>query len=276
MPGALIAGLLIGVIEGLSAYLLGAVYQDVVIYALFLRRALGAPARAARHRMKRTPRLLLVGLARDRAAAGADRSVLSAHARARAARRDLRLGVEPDRRLCRPGLGRARDLLRRRRLCRARRPTPQLGWPPIAGAPIGVVVSLALALVIGTPTFRLRGHYFSMATIAAAELIRMLASNWTLRRRRLRADGAGGAAQRARPLLPRIARLLLHLPRRARAAARRSPGGMQRGRMGYYLRAINGSDRAARSLGVAGAALQADRAAASPPASPRSPARSMR
>jgi len=36
VPGALIAGLLIGVVEGLSAYLLGAVYQDAVIYGLFL------------------------------------------------------------------------------------------------------------------------------------------------------------------------------------------------------------------------------------------------
>ena len=36
VPGALIAGLAIGVIESLSAYLIGAVYQDVVVYALFL------------------------------------------------------------------------------------------------------------------------------------------------------------------------------------------------------------------------------------------------
>jgi branched-chain amino acid transport system permease protein len=36
VPGALIAGLAIGVIEALSAYLLGGVYQDVVVYALFL------------------------------------------------------------------------------------------------------------------------------------------------------------------------------------------------------------------------------------------------
>ena len=54
------------------------------------------------------------------------------------------------------------------------------GWPPLAGAPIGVAVSLALAALVGTPTFRLRGHYFSMATIAAAELVRILASNWDL------------------------------------------------------------------------------------------------
>jgi branched-chain amino acid transport system permease protein len=36
VPGALLAGLLIGVVEALSAYLLGPIYQDVVVYALFL------------------------------------------------------------------------------------------------------------------------------------------------------------------------------------------------------------------------------------------------
>jgi branched-chain amino acid transport system permease protein len=36
VPGALIAGILIGVIQALSAFWAGAVYQDVVIYALFL------------------------------------------------------------------------------------------------------------------------------------------------------------------------------------------------------------------------------------------------
>jgi branched-chain amino acid transport system permease protein len=36
VPGALVAGLLIGVIESLSAYLIGAVYKDMVVYTLFL------------------------------------------------------------------------------------------------------------------------------------------------------------------------------------------------------------------------------------------------
>ncbi len=36
IPGALIAGLLIGVIESLSSYLIGAVYKDIVIYTLFI------------------------------------------------------------------------------------------------------------------------------------------------------------------------------------------------------------------------------------------------
>ena len=36
VPGAMVAGLLIGVIQSLSAYLLGPVYKDVVVYALFV------------------------------------------------------------------------------------------------------------------------------------------------------------------------------------------------------------------------------------------------
>jgi branched-chain amino acid transport system permease protein len=36
VPGALVAGLLIGTIEGLSAYLIGPVYKDVIVYTLFV------------------------------------------------------------------------------------------------------------------------------------------------------------------------------------------------------------------------------------------------
>ena len=36
VPGALLAGLIIGVIEGLSAFLIGPVYKDVVVYVLFV------------------------------------------------------------------------------------------------------------------------------------------------------------------------------------------------------------------------------------------------
>src|SRR3954452_5234592 len=33
----------------------------------------------------------------------------------------------------------------------------EVGWPPIAGAPVGVAVSMVIAALVGTPTFRLRG-----------------------------------------------------------------------------------------------------------------------
>src|SRR3954471_4760614 len=38
--------------------------------------------------------------------------------------------------------------------------------PPIVGVPFGIIVAVLIALLIGLPTFRLQGHYFSMATIA--------------------------------------------------------------------------------------------------------------
>ena len=36
----------------------------------------------------------------------------------------------------------------------------QLGLPPIAGAPIGMALSVLVAAVIGVPTLKLSGHYF--------------------------------------------------------------------------------------------------------------------
>ncbi len=125
----------------------------------------------------------------------------------------------------------------------------QFGWPPIAGAPLGIAVSLLLATVTGLPTFRLSGHYFSMATIAAAELVRLLVANWAL---------LGAAVGLMGPAVPRgVADLQFNDPRvyywiflGVLAVLLGLTWAMQRGRMGYYLRAINGSDRAARSLGV--------------------------
>jgi branched-chain amino acid transport system permease protein len=125
----------------------------------------------------------------------------------------------------------------------------QLGWPPIAGAPVGVAVSMAIAALVGTPTFRLRGHYFSMATIAAAELFRILAANWTL---------LGAAVGLMGPPVPRtmadlsfISPIPYHyLFLAVLIVLLVLTWHMQRSRMGYYLAAIRGGDRAARSLGV--------------------------
>ena len=124
-----------------------------------------------------------------------------------------------------------------------------LGWPPIAGAPLGMALSVLLAAVIGVPTLRLSGHYFSMATIAVAELARVLFST---------SDFLGGAQGLGGPAISRtvfdlsfisvtplyyvfLAVLVLLLA---------LTWSLERGRMGFYLRAIKDSERAARSLGV--------------------------
>ncbi len=123
------------------------------------------------------------------------------------------------------------------------------GWPPVAGVPLGVAASMVLATAIGMPTFRLQGHYFSMATIAAAELVRILVSNFPL---------LGAAVGLMGPAVPRSpADLQFNDPRiyywiflGVLTALLLLTALMERSRMGYYLRAINGSERAARSLGV--------------------------
>jgi branched-chain amino acid transport system permease protein len=123
------------------------------------------------------------------------------------------------------------------------------GWSPLAGIPVGILLSVALAVLVGLPTFRLSGHYFSMATIAVAELIRIFFGTWTL---------VGGAIGLQGPAVARgwwdltfrgdlayyymflaVLGLLLFVTYE-----------VGRRRFGFYLRAIKASERAARSLGV--------------------------
>jgi branched-chain amino acid transport system permease protein len=125
-----------------------------------------------------------------------------------------------------------------------------LGLPPIGGLPIGVVVSVMIAALIGVPTLRLSGHYFSMATIAVAELVRLMVSN---------AEWLGGAQGLSGPPVPRTlidlsfisALPYYYLFLAVFAAVLALTWQMERSRIGYYLRAIRDSERAARSLGAA-------------------------
>jgi branched-chain amino acid transport system permease protein len=123
------------------------------------------------------------------------------------------------------------------------------GWPPIAGIPIGIVLSVALAVVIGLPTFRLSGHYFSMATIAIAELIRIFFGTWTLVGAAIGlqgpATGRGWWDLTFRSELPYYYMFLTVL-----ALVLGVTFAVERRRFGFYLRAIKASERAARSLGV--------------------------
>jgi branched-chain amino acid transport system permease protein len=121
--------------------------------------------------------------------------------------------------------------------------------PPLAGVPAGVAASVLIAAVIGVPTLRLSGHYFSMATIAVAELVRLIVTN---------TDYLGAAVGLSGPTVPRtmfdlsfisalpyyymfLTVLLITLG---------ITWWMANSRMGFYLRAIKDSERAARSLGA--------------------------
>ena len=123
------------------------------------------------------------------------------------------------------------------------------GWTPMAGIPLGVILSIALAILIGIPTFRLTGHYFSMATIAVAELIRIYFGTWDLVGAAIGLQGPATARGwwdlTFRSELPYYYIFLAAL-----AVLLLFTYLMERRRFGYYLRAIKAGERAARSLGV--------------------------
>ena len=123
------------------------------------------------------------------------------------------------------------------------------GWSPIAGIPVGIVLSVALAVVIGMPTFRLTGHYFSMATIAVAELIRIFVGTWDFVGAAIGLQGPAVARDwwdlTFRSELPYYYIFLAVL-----AVVLVTTATIERRRFGFYLRAIKASERAARSLGV--------------------------
>jgi branched-chain amino acid transport system permease protein len=113
----------------------------------------------------------------------------------------------------------------------------------------GGVLAASLSLIIGWPCFRLKGHYFTMATIAVAEIVQIVFNNW---------EFAGAAVGLTIPMdkqgwsvliftdkIPYyyIALGLLTLTLLVNWLIERSY-------LGYYLRAIKDEPDAARSLGV--------------------------
>jgi branched-chain amino acid transport system permease protein len=121
--------------------------------------------------------------------------------------------------------------------------------PPLIGIPAGIISSVAIAAVIGVPTLRLSGHYFSMATIAVAELARLIVTN---------TDYLGAAVGLSGPTVPRTvfdlsfisALPYYYLFLTVLLITLGITWWMTNSRMGFYLRAIKDSERAARSLGA--------------------------
>ena len=111
------------------------------------------------------------------------------------------------------------------------------GLPPLVGIPLGIVFAVAIAAIIGTPTLRLSGHYFSMATIAVAELVRLVVTN---------TEYLGAAVGLSGPTVPRnvfdlsftSALPYYYLFLVVLAITLAITWWMTNSRMGFYLRAI--------------------------------------
>jgi branched-chain amino acid transport system permease protein len=122
--------------------------------------------------------------------------------------------------------------------------TPWLGM--VAGMALAVLVSQA----IGFPCFRLRGHYFAIATIAIGEIVQTIMINW---------DAVGGARGIWLPIKPET--LVTFQFHRAKwpyyyialglfASVFAVTAWVERSRIGYYFRAVREDPDAAQSLGV--------------------------
>lgn len=125
----------------------------------------------------------------------------------------------------------------------------KFGLSPLFGIPGGIVLAVGLAAIVGVPTLRLSGHYFSMATIAVAETVRLIVTN---------TEWLGAAVGLSGPTVPRNVfdlSFLSSLPYYylflfVLVITLLVTWWMTNSRMGFYLRAIKDSERAARSLGA--------------------------
>ena len=115
---------------------------------------------------------------------------------------------------------------------------------------IGGLAAVLLALIIGVPVFRLRGHYFAISTFAIAEVLRELFLSWEW------VDGAFGLDAPVlepgfynfmyyKTKLPYHYTVLVFFVVMMSVMYR-----IERGRMGYYFRGIKQSLNAAEALGV--------------------------
>jgi branched-chain amino acid transport system permease protein len=124
------------------------------------------------------------------------------------------------------------------------------GLSPWLGMLAGGGVAILFALAVGWPCFRLKGHYFAMATIAIAEILQIVVTNW---------DWLGGAVGISLPLAETgwwgfvfnkskvpyyyiiLGLLLLTIG---------ASWLIERSFLGYYFRAIKDEPDAARSIGI--------------------------
>ena len=109
---------------------------------------------------------------------------------------------------------------------------------------MGVVVALVCALLIGGVSFRLRGPYFALATIAFAEVLRLIAKNLP--------EVTGGDVGVQVPALfhGNVNRAFYWAAVALTTLASATTVAISRARFGYYLMAIREDEDTALSVGI--------------------------
>ena len=123
----------------------------------------------------------------------------------------------------------------------------KLGISPWIAVLMGVAVALACALLIGGVSFRLRGPYFVLATIAFAEVLRLIAKNLP--------EVTGGDVGVQVPALfhGNVNRTFYWAAVVLTALAFATTVAISRARFGYYLMAIREDEDTALSVGIGAA-----------------------
>ncbi len=127
--------------------------------------------------------------------------------------------------------------------------TTAFGWGVFPAMALGVAAAALMALLVGFPTLRLRGHYLAMATLALGMIVQEIAVQWdsvTMGYTGIAAIPALGAFGHELPSDRwQLAALLVALALCLGVASR-----LKHSRLGQALAAIAGSEDAARALGV--------------------------
>lgn len=122
---------------------------------------------------------------------------------------------------------------------------------PWLGMGVGMVVAMAVAAIIGVPTFRLRGHYFAIATLVIGESVQIVFQRW---------EFFGAASGIWLPIVRENALLNFQFNESKipyyfialglLAVACLSVSALERSKAGLYFKAIREEPEAASSLGV--------------------------
>jgi branched-chain amino acid transport system permease protein len=129
----------------------------------------------------------------------------------------------------------------------------RLGLAPWYGMALGGAAAVLVSLPIGLICFRLRGPYFSLSTLAVAEIVRLIALNWDAL-----TNGPVGLLITALPPL-RLGGRVLDWESKApfyfiiaalAALAMLATWRLSRARLGAYLLAIREDEDAAESIGI--------------------------
>lgn len=129
------------------------------------------------------------------------------------------------------------------------------GITPWLGMILGGFIASAVAAVMSYPCFRLKGHYFAIATLAVAEIIKQVFVSWNY------VEGATGISI---PIIPRSSYFLtrlfylqfndklpwVYICLVLFTAAIFLCSFLENSKMGYYLKAIRESHEVAEAIGI--------------------------